>query len=223
MVKEKDVKGLLVFAHGMGAGHLSYTTEINTLAKNGYKVLAYDNTGTCMSEGKNLNGFYQAVLDLKSCLEFIKTNNELNKLDKDIVGLVEIAPDIKDSADAELLLAYLDECVTISCKLIKIHPFGDGNGRAVRGFTNKMLEYVGLPPIYIKANERTEYHKAMNKANNDGDYTDIKNFYRYKVCDSIVELDINPRLRRQINGDSVLRTQAVKEKVDDLKRPKDAE
>ena len=50
-VKEKDIKGLLVFVHGMGAGHLSYTTEINTLAKNGYKVLAYDNTGTCASEG----------------------------------------------------------------------------------------------------------------------------------------------------------------------------
>ena len=85
-VKEKDVKGLLVFVHGMGAGHLSYTTEINTLAKNGYKVLAYDNTGTCMSEGKNLNGFYQAVLDLKSCLEFIKTNNELNKYNVGLIG-----------------------------------------------------------------------------------------------------------------------------------------
>ena len=39
-----------------------------------------------------------------------------------------------------------------------------------------------------------EYHKAMNLANNEGDFTDIKNFYRYKVCDSIVELDINERV-----------------------------
>ena len=40
----------------------------------------------------------------------------------------------------------------------------------------------------------------MNKAKNEGDYTEIKNFYRYKVCDSIVELDINPRVRKQMNG-----------------------
>ena len=85
-IKEKDIKGLLVFVHGMGAGHFSYTTEINTLAKNGYKVLAYDNTGTCMSEGKKLNGFYQAVIDLKHCLEYIKSNNELNNYNLGLIG-----------------------------------------------------------------------------------------------------------------------------------------
>lgn len=85
-IKEKDIKGLLVFVHGMGAGHFSYTTEINTLAKNGYKVLSYDNTGTCMSEGKKLNGFYQAVIDLKYCLEYIKSNSELNKYNLGLIG-----------------------------------------------------------------------------------------------------------------------------------------
>lgn len=85
-IKENDIKGLLVFVHGMGAGHFSYTTEINTLAKNGYKVLAYDNTGTCMSDGKKLNGFYQAVIDLKHCLEYIKTNSDLNNYNLGLIG-----------------------------------------------------------------------------------------------------------------------------------------
>lgn len=85
-IKEKDIKGLLVFVHGMGAGHFSYTTEINTLAKNGYKVLAYDNTGTCMSEGKKINGFYQAVIDLKYCLEYIKSNSELDQYNLGLIG-----------------------------------------------------------------------------------------------------------------------------------------
>ena len=143
---------------------------------------------------------------------------ELNKLDPEILGLVEIAPEIRDCGDAELLLEYLDKCVILGCKLVKIHPFGDGNGRAIRGFINKLLEYVGLPPIYIQENERTEYHKAMNKANNEGDYTDIKNFYRYKVCDSIVELDINTRLRKQVNEEKSRENGYVKEKVDDLGR-----
>ena len=85
-IKEKDIKGLLVFVHGMGGGHLSYATEINTLASNGYKVFAYDNTGTCESEGKLLNGFYQSVLDLKCALEFIKSNEDLNKYNLGLIG-----------------------------------------------------------------------------------------------------------------------------------------
>ncbi len=153
---------------------------------------------------------------------------ELNRIDKDIQDLVELAPLIRDSGDADWLLEYLDASVVIGCQLIKVHPFGDGNGRTVRAFVNKLLEDAGLPPVYIRAQERTEYHKAMNKANNDGDYTDIKNFYRYKVCDSIVELDINKRLRSEVyaaddENDVKIETGVVKEKVADLKKNKNAE
>lgn len=144
----------------------------------------------------------------------------LNEIDKDVLSLWNLAPDIKNCNDAGLLIDYLDAVVVLGCKIIKIHPFQDGNGRAVRGFTNKMLEAAGLPPVYIKTSERTEYHKAMNLANNEGDYTDIKNFYHYKVCDSIVELDINPRIRRQMNGEDAIGPKVertVKSKADDLK------
>ena len=68
----KEYKGLIIFVHGMGGGHLSYTTEINTLVKAGFIVMAYDNTGTCSSEGKNLKGFYQAVIDLNYALKFVE-------------------------------------------------------------------------------------------------------------------------------------------------------
>ena len=85
-IKENDIKGLIVFVHGMGAGHYSYTTEINTLTKNGFKVISYDNTGTCLSEGKALNGFYQAVIDLKNCLSYIENDDSLNKLNLGLIG-----------------------------------------------------------------------------------------------------------------------------------------
>ena len=82
----KEYKGLLIFVHGMGGGHLSYTTEINTLAKAGFIVMGYDNTGTCSSEGKSLNGFFQSVIDLKYALKFIENNEELNKYSIGLVG-----------------------------------------------------------------------------------------------------------------------------------------
>lgn len=118
-------------------------------------------------------------------------------LEDEVKNLLSEAKQIKEEGNINKLLNYLDKCVILQCKLVKIHPFGDGNGRTIRGFINKLLEDAGLPPIYIKVSERTEYHKAMNKANNEDDYTLIKQFYRYKVCDSIIELDINERLKNQ--------------------------
>lgn len=82
----KEYKGLIVFVHGMGGGHLSYTTEINTFAKAGFIVLGYDNTGTCSSEGKNLKGFFQSVNDLNYALKFIENDKDLSKYSVSLVG-----------------------------------------------------------------------------------------------------------------------------------------
>lgn len=75
--KVEKYKALIVFSHGMGAGHLSYTTEINYFAQKGYLVFAFDNTGTCTSEGKCLKGFAQGVIDLKYALNFIASKEAL--------------------------------------------------------------------------------------------------------------------------------------------------
>jgi len=82
----KDYKGLIVFVHGMGGGHLSYTTEINTFAKAGFAVMSYDNTGTWESEGKNLKGFFQSVIDLKYALKFVSEDESLNNYNVYLVG-----------------------------------------------------------------------------------------------------------------------------------------
>mgnify|MGYP003289332456 FL=1 len=79
-------KGLIVFSHGMGAGHLAYTTEINYFAQKGYIVLAYDNTGTCASEGEKIKGFAQGIIDLKYALDFVKTRDDLKDLPILLVG-----------------------------------------------------------------------------------------------------------------------------------------
>lgn len=62
---------------------------------------------------------------------------------------------------------------------------------------NKLFEDVGLPPVYIKPNERTEYQEAMNLANNNASYNNIVGFYLYKICDSIIELDPRFELKNE--------------------------
>lgn len=84
--KVDSYKGLIVFSHGMGAGHLAYTTEINYFAQKGYMVLAYDNTGTCTSEGKKIKGFAQGIIDLKHALQFVKSREDLKELPVLLVG-----------------------------------------------------------------------------------------------------------------------------------------
>lgn len=122
---------------------------------------------------------------------------ELFKISSRVDWLHDYAKQVKDTEDVDKRFDFLDQVVELKCDLIRIHPFEDGNGRTVRAFINKLLEDGGFPPIYIKANERTEYHEAMNKANGEvRDFSDIKAFYRYKICDSILELDINDRVKK---------------------------
>ncbi len=73
-------KGLIVFSHGMGGGHLSYMTEINTFAEDGFAVLAYDNTGTFSSDGTKIIGFSQGPEDLKAALKFVKKHPTLKNM-----------------------------------------------------------------------------------------------------------------------------------------------
>ncbi len=82
----RQPKALVIFSHGFGGGHRSYMTEINTFAKNGYAVLAYDNTGTFTSEGNALIGFSQGPADLKSAIEYAKSNPKLSQLNIILAG-----------------------------------------------------------------------------------------------------------------------------------------
>lgn len=122
--------------------------------------------------------------------------SSIRELDPIVNELIERAQKL-NKKDNEDLFKYIDDCVKLKCELIKIHPFFDGNGRTVRCFINCLFEMAGIPPTYIKASERTEYHLAMGKAICENDFSSIINFYYYKICDSIIELDINNRIKKQ--------------------------
>ena len=83
---KNETVGLIIFSHGFGAGHLSYTTEINTFAKHGFKVLAFDNTGCVSSEGNTIKGFDQGVSDLVSAVAYAKSDESLKNLPIALVG-----------------------------------------------------------------------------------------------------------------------------------------
>lgn len=82
----EEYKGLIIFNHGIGAGHYAYETEINFFAKNGYIVVGYDYTGCVLSEGEHYQGLSQPLYDFKACLDYVDSVPELKKYNKIIIG-----------------------------------------------------------------------------------------------------------------------------------------
>ena len=60
-------------------------------------------------------------------------------------------------------------------ELVFIHPFIDGNGRTSRLMMNLELEKAGFLPVIVKKEKRYVYYDALDKANNEKDYTDFIN------------------------------------------------
>ena len=61
--ENQPCRGLIVMAHGIGAGHIAYLDIINFFAKEGFSVFAYDTSGFDDSEG-SIRGLQQTVDDL---------------------------------------------------------------------------------------------------------------------------------------------------------------
>lgn len=129
--------------------------------------------------------------------EWSEIRSKLNELDVEVQSLLEMANYVKVDKEIDKLFEFIERTVKLQCDLIKIHPFFDGNGRTIRGFTNKIFESVGLPPVYINKSEKQEYLDALHETVVNENYDLITKFYFYKICDSIIELDINERVKAQ--------------------------
>lgn len=81
-----DPSIIVIFCHGIGGGHSSYMKEINELAKMGYLVLAYDNTGCVSSEGDSIYGLSQSLKDLDFAIQSLKNNQKYQDKKVYVVG-----------------------------------------------------------------------------------------------------------------------------------------
>ena len=83
---EKKTDHLVVFDHGIGAGHDSYMKEIEVLARHGYTVFSYDHTGCKESEGENIVGFSQSLCDLDYAIKALRSTSEYKIASLSVVG-----------------------------------------------------------------------------------------------------------------------------------------
>jgi len=77
-IYEKDgvqkQNGMVIFVHGMGAGHIAYTTEISYFCNLGYTVLALDSKGCNFSGGRNIKGMYEGVNTAVAAVDFVRAH-----------------------------------------------------------------------------------------------------------------------------------------------------
>ena len=77
---EAHQKGLVVIVHGLGGGAESYLAETLYFVDQGWRVFAFDCTGSFGSEGSGIGGLSQALLDLRAALDYIEEDNSLKQL-----------------------------------------------------------------------------------------------------------------------------------------------
>lgn len=80
----------------------------------------------------------------------------------------------------------------IHCAFVRIHPFGDGNGRIARLISSIPLLRKGLPPIIVSLQNKKKYFKALRFAD-DNDIRPLAQFLQEESFRAIEELsDYNP-------------------------------
>ncbi len=85
--KSPQNKGIFVFCHGYGGGgHHCYLDLINAVVKMGYFVFAYDATANDESEGNDIRGFTQGLLDADKALSYVESLKQYKDLPLYLMG-----------------------------------------------------------------------------------------------------------------------------------------
>ncbi len=77
---------VVLFDHGMGGGHRSYMKEIALLAKEGYRVFAYDHAGCMSSGGDGTRGMSGSLADLDYAIVFLNEEYKIRDGQISVVG-----------------------------------------------------------------------------------------------------------------------------------------
>jgi len=73
-------------------------------------------------------------------------------------------------------------CAAVHSRFEQIHPFSDGNGRVGRLLMNAMFLQANLPPAIILQKQKQFYYTYLNKAQTEGEHSQLENF----LCDAVI-------------------------------------
>ena len=131
-------EGLILFAHGFGAGHDAYTTEINTLTEAGFWVFTYDCPACGKSDGEKMRGFEEGPLAVRAAVEYVSRSEELSCLPLILAG---------HSWGGFSVMNAAAQCSDRFCGVLSMCGFLSGAGIAAQFISEKLhsMYYVFKP------------------------------------------------------------------------------
>lgn len=84
---------------------------------------------------------------------------------------------------------YIRSAIRLHPKLVQVHPFSDGNKRSTRALNNLLMKYIGLPPTYVKLEEKGKYMEALEEAIIEKNTKKMEQFFLFKIANAIIEND----------------------------------
>jgi len=84
--EDYDPGKLVVFCHGLGAGHTAYLSEIEYLCRNGLQVLTLDYTGCDKSGGDGMLSVNRPTRDVLELIDHLKPAEELSVVGHSLGG-----------------------------------------------------------------------------------------------------------------------------------------
>ena len=72
-------------------------------------------------------------------------------------------------------------------RLVRIHPFADGNGRTARLLMNLLLVRAGYRPIAVRPVDRSEYLDALETASNQDDIGPFQALMHRRLADTMAQ------------------------------------
>lgn len=165
-----------VFVEGMKIHQLLYS-----------KCTGHDFGGTLRQEDAYLLNTNLLVPSAREARNYFQSYADTTNIERQLP--------VVDTENMITIFNYINACIYVTTELIRYQPFTDGNKRTFRTLLNLMFKKYNLPPVYIKVEERKEYKDALIKAMTNKHYVELCQFYYYKICDSIYELDVLPDLK----------------------------
>lgn len=155
----------------------------------------------------NIHKLILQKIDQQNAGKYRATNVALAGSDVVLPESVKV-PELMEEFFAWLKAKNSDHPVLIAAdahyKLVRIHPFVDGNGRAARLLMNLLLMRVGYPITVIGNDRREEYIDALEKAHLIDDMTD---FYMLiaQAVDNSLDIYLGTKKPKGVKEERLLR------------------
>lgn len=134
-----EYKGFIILSHGLWGSHIQYLLDIELLASLGYKVLAYDNYGVGISDGKTQVSLANSIYVLDAVISDIKMNQLNENLDIILYG---------HSMGGYAISCNLKKHKEIKKAIIRSAPLSASiSGRDLLVMNNKFIGYFLYPII----------------------------------------------------------------------------